>query len=380
MESRMSFDFREPALTDFDQAAAPVTPQAGKPRWSDKSRWTLTCSGAARRPAPPSSRTVIRGESTPDKAMAPPQAQKAKIDWLNATFPTPAMSVHGILQFLRNCCADYPLTAKLEGGLFGFDQRLLISVHINGAKVDIGSLASGGESQNGKWLLQLTGKGCGMLVDWASLREFLEGLGATITRLDLALDFLQGEHTVDDAMDMLEEGQFTSKGRTPSVDQTGGWNKGNQSGRTLYVGKAKNGKMLRVYEKGKQLKSVNSDWVRFEVQLGNRDRVIPFDAMTEPDKYFAGAYPALESLIETAAQAIPTTQTEAWTNLGHLLHHLRRCYGKAVHQAQQTCGVSDTDLIEEMRVIGIPRRVPPAGVVAGLEWPQLQAQIRSYAK
>ena len=130
---------------------------------------------------------------------------------------------------------------------------------------------------------------------------------------------------------------------------------------------------------GKQLQSVNSEWVRFEVQLGNRDRVIPFEAMTEPDRFFAGAYPALEALIGAAAETIPTTQTETLTNLGHLLHHMRRCYGKALHQAQETCAVTPTELIEEMRVIGMPRRVDPAGVVAGLEWPQLQAQLRSYA-
>lgn len=332
------------------------------------SRWMLRRGGEAATPRP-----VTRGESTPRDH----QDQKAKIDWLNATFPTPSMTVAGLVQFLGAVCM-HGISAKLDGGLFGFAERHRLFMHIEGSQVEIGALALGGESQAGKWLLQLTGKGCGMVEDWASLRELLEGLGATITRLDLALDFLEGEHTVDDAMDMLDAGQFTSNGRTPSSMQMGDWHAGKE-GRTLYVGKAKNGKMLRVYEKGKQLKSVSSEWVRFEVQLGNRDRVIPFDAMTEPDRYFAGAYPALEALIDTAAEAIPTTQTETLTNLGHLLYHLRRCYGKALHQATETCAVSNTDLVEEMRVIGMPRRVDPAGVVAGLEWPQLQAQVRSYA-
>lgn len=333
------------------------------------SRWMLRRGGEAATPRP-----VTRGESTP----RPAQDQRAKIDWLNATFPAPAMTVAGLVQFLGAICGR-GIAAKLDGGLFGFAERHRLTMHVDGAQVEIGALALGGESQGGKWLLQLTGKGCGMVDDWASLRELLEGLGATITRLDLALDFLHGEHTVDDAMDMLEDGQFTCQGRTPSSMQMGDWHAGKE-GRTLYVGKAKNGKMLRVYEKGKQLKSVNSEWVRYEVQLGNRDRVIPFDAMTEPDRFFAGAYPALQALIDSAAETIPTTQTETLTNLGHLLYHLRRCYGKALHQATETCAVSHTDLVEEMRVIGIPRRVDPAGVVAGLEWPQLQAQVRSYTQ
>lgn len=336
-------------------------------------RWMLR-RASARGAVAPSPRPVTRGESTPPFI----ETQKAKIDWLNATFPAPHMTVAGMISFIGNCCSGQGMSAKLDGGLFGFSERHRLFVHIDGSKVEIGALALGGESQGGKWLLQLTGKGCGVVEDWPSLRELLEGLGATITRLDLALDFLEGEHTVDDAMDMLEDGQFTSNGRTPSSMQMGDWHQG-KTGRTLYVGKAKNGKMLRVYEKGKQLQSVNSEWVRFEVQLGNRDRVIPFDAITEPDRYFAGSYPALEALIEVAAESIPTTQTETLTSLGHLLHHMRRCYGKALYQAQETCAVSHTDLIEEMRVIGIPRRVDPAGVVAGLEWPQLQAQLRSYA-
>jgi phage replication initiation protein len=335
-------------------------------------RWMLNRS-CIRGTPPHSPRPVTRGESTPVDF----SVQRAKIDWLNATFPAPSMSLAGMVAFIGDCCMGQGVSAVLEGGLFGFAERHRLFIHLEGSRIEIGALALGGESQQGKWLLQLTGKGCGVVEDWASLRELLEGLGATITRLDLALDFLQGEHTVDDAMDMLEAGQFTSKGRTPSSMQMGDWHKG-KDGRTLYVGKAKNGKMLRVYEKGKQLQSMNSEWVRFEVQLGNRDRVIPFDAITEPDRYFAGAYPALESLIQVAAEAIPTTQTETLTNLGHLLHHLRRCYGKALHQAQETCAVSHTDLVEEMRVIGMPRRVDPAGVVAGLEWPQLQAQLRSY--
>lgn len=335
-------------------------------------RWSLSRSGARSAPLD-SPRPVTRGESPPPD----PSTQKAKIDWLNATFPAPSMSLGGMVAFIGDCCHGQGISAVLDGGLFGFAERHRLFIHLEGSRIEIGALALGGDSQQGKWLLQLTGKGCGVVEDWASLRELLEGLGATITRLDLALDFLEGEHTVDDAMDMLEDGLFTSNGRTPSSMQMGDWHRG-KDGRTLYVGKAKNGKMLRVYEKGKQLQSVNSEWVRYEVQLGNRDRVIPFDAMTEPDRFFAGAYPALESLIEVAAEAIPTTQTETLTNLGHLLHHLRRCYGKALHQAQETCAVSHTDLVEEMRVIGMPRRVDPAGLVAGLEWPQLQAQLRSY--
>jgi DNA relaxase NicK len=52
------------------------------------------------------------------------------------------------------------------------------------------------------------------------------------------------------------------------------------------VGKRKNGKLLRVYEKGKQLGDESSPWVRWELELHNRDRVIPWEVLLEPVQDF----------------------------------------------------------------------------------------------
>ena len=57
-----------------------------------------------------------------------------------------------------------------------------------------------------------------------------------------------------------------------------------------------NGKMLRIYEKGKQLGDSESPWVRVEAELRNKSRVIPWDALTRPGSYLAGAYPCLAYL------------------------------------------------------------------------------------
>jgi len=339
--------------------------------------WGGAPQGGKRSAAPgapaPSPRAVTRGESTsPEKADG-----RAKVDWLNCTFDAPSMSLAGLIGFVGRCMGDKPIAGELDGGLFGFTERHKLKVYIGGVLVEVGAICMGGEAQRGRWMLQLTGKGCGMVTDWESLRELLEGFQAKLTRVDLAVDFLHGEHTVDDAVSMVETDQFTSSGRRPSTSVAGDW-LDQVHGRTLYVGKAANGKMLRVYEKGKQLGDLSSDWVRFEVQFGNRDRVLPYSMLTNGDEYFAGAYPALAQLMEAAAESIPTTQTETQVNLGHLLYHLKRCYGKAIHQAQEIASATDTDLIEEFRVIGIPKRVKPSGVVAGLNWPELQGQIRSY--
>lgn len=336
--------------------------------------WRLRTIGAAA----PSARAVTRVESSSTTSTSEfPEARSraAKIDWLNATFDQPAMSVHGLISFVGQLMGR-PLTALLDGGLFGFTERHRVTARLDdGAKVEIGSVALGGESQKGRWLLQLNGKGCGLVTDWASLQELLEGLDATISRVDLAVDFLDGEYTVDDALTLWDQGAFINRGRNPELDTQGAWHESGTKGRTMYVGKLKNGKTLCVYEKGRQLNMPDSDWTRYEVRLGNRDRVIPLDVLTNPDKYFAGAYPALAHMLEAAAEEIPTVREEVKGSLAHGLHHLQRCYGKYIHQAIETTSCSIADLVEEVRVVGIPKKVEPSGVVAGLAWPELQAQM-----
>lgn len=324
-----------------------------------------------------SARAVTRVESSSPAVLKNTEVESrvSKIDWLNATFEAPAMSVHGLLAFIGEVM-DKPITAELDGGMFGFTERHRITARLDdGAKVEVGSVALGGESQKGRWLLQLNGKGCGLVTDWHSVQELLEGLAATISRVDLAVDFLDGEYSVDDAMSLYHDGAFINRGRNPELDTQGAWHELGTKGRTMYVGKLKNGKTLCVYEKGRQLKMPDSNWTRFEVRLGNRDRVIPLDILTNPDRFFAGAYPALAHMLETAAQEIPTVREEVKGSLAHGLYHLERCYGKYIHQTLASTGCSMSDLVEEVRVVGIPKKVEPSGVVAGLAWPELQAQI-----
>lgn len=319
----------------------------------------------------PSTRAVTRVES--GKAAG----QSVKVDWLNATFDHPAMTPLGVVEILGKLCGRPMWSVQSQAGLFGFETRLKLYAYVGGLADEVGSLAYGGEAQRGRWLLQLTGRGCALVEDWEGLRELLEGFQAKLTRVDLALDLLNGEYSVDDAAAMHKRGEFSGNGRPPSTHVAGDW-LDQVHGRTLYIGKAANGKMLRVYEKGKQLGDLASPWVRYEVQLGNRDRVIPFEALTERERFFAGCYPALESMLAFAGETIPTTRQETGTSLAFLLHHLRRCYGKLVHSVLTATDANHTDLIEEVRVIGVPRRVKSSGVVAGVEWADVQARTRRF--
>lgn len=313
-----------------------------------------------------SPRPVTRGESTPQ--------QMAKVDWLNCTFPAPSLSVEGFVSLLGRMLGR-PVSGVSDRGMLGFENSVKLFARHGSLTSPIGCIAYGGDSQCGRWLLQLTGAGCQFVRDWAGLADLLESLDARLTRVDLAVDFLEGEHTVDEAVTLYEMGGFQLGGRSPSTRLDGDWLGGNE-GRTLYVGKAKNGKMLRVYEKGRQLGDPESDWTRFEVQLGNRDRVIPFDVLTERDAFFAGCYPALASFIEEASQAIPTISKGGFISIAHLLYHLKRCYGKVFGMLLDSTEATYADLVEEVRIVGLPRRVNLPSLAAGVTWADVQAQHR----
>lgn len=305
---------------------------------------------------------VTRGES---------QQRGAQVDWLNATFQAPPGSMESFVAVLSRLFRR-PVSGLGAGGRLGFAERVDLLARVGSRSVCVGCVAFGGEAQRGRWMLQLTGVGCQLVADWLEWRDLLEQLDARITRLDLAVDLLSGEYTVDDAVDWHSVGGFAGKGRPPSTTLAGDWLDGIK-GRTFYVGNAGNGKVLRVYEKGKQLGDSSSEWVRFEVQFGNRDRVIPFEALTNRDGFFAGAYPALVQVLEAACEVIRTEQTGGEVTLSHLLSHLRRCYGKLIDVVCRDVGASPSTLVEEVRVIGLPRRVNPSSVEAGVSWARVSA-------
>lgn len=328
------------------------------------------CGDTASAEGVPSSspRPVTRGEST--------TPNNVKIDWINCTFPTPSMSPAGFVALLGRLFGR-PVSAADDRGMLGFEKSVKLFAHHGSVVSPVGCLAFGGESQMGRWLFQLTGSGCDFVKDWDGLADLLESLGGKLTRVDLAMDFLDGQHTVDDALALYQAGAFTSGGRAPSSEVAGDWVDGTR-GRTLYIGKGKNGKMLRVYEKGRQLGDFESDWTRFEVQLGSRDRVIPFDCLTDRNAFFAGCYPALASMIEDAARAIPTLVKGGEVTLAHLVSHLKRCYGKVVHVLSGPLAAIDAELIEEVRIVGTPRRLNASSVAAGLTWEQVISQTRKF--
>jgi phage replication initiation protein len=285
--------------------------------------------------------------------------------------PGAKVNTEVILARLRDGMPYTSLSLVRRGGLFGYTERHLILACIAGKQVEIGSLSMGGESQNGTCLVVLTGKGCGLVADWHPIALMVVQLKGKISRLDLACDFLNGEHTVDDAVAMLKKGEFVVRGRQPGSRLAGDWLDG-MRGRTLYIGSGKNGKMLRVYERGVMLGDLSSPWVRYEVQFLNRDRVIPLDALINPDPYFAGAYPALAQMLPVAAIPISTKRKEAHIDLSHRLKHLKHSYGATIAEAMATTGASEQELVNLVSAA----TPAPSQHEPQLDWRAIQVQVQ----
>lgn len=284
------------------------------------------------------------------------------VDWCTATFQFRQENLVEFIEILSRV-TGLQLVGRAKRSRPGYTDGLQLEAFVNHEFVNFAVIAWGGDSQRGRAMLDLSGSSCGCVKDWRAFRAMLESLDdCRLTRVDVAVDLLNGEFTVDDAVKWHGEGLFNCSGRNPSTRTDGDWLQ-REEGRTLYVGKAKNGKGLRCYEKGKQLGDLTSSWVRFEVQFGNRDRVIPFDILDDPTRYFVAAYPALELIVEGEGERIKTIQTTAEVSLFSILTAIKRTYGKWVHTFANS-GIEITDLVEGIRVHAVPSRIQSSAVVA----------------
>lgn len=175
--------------------------------------------------------------------------------------------------------------------------------------------------------VDLPGSICARVKDWNAVSEWLREIGAVITRVDIARDCLGGEYTLGDARGWYQEGGFTIN-RRPSASFID--DMGSGKGCTFYVGSRDNGKLLRVYEKGKQLGDKYSPWVRFELELKNRDRFIPLDIVTNPGGYLSGAYPCL-SWIDGVQERVKTLSKALKVSYEKLKAEAKKAYGRLIN-------------------------------------------------
>lgn len=287
--------------------------------------------------------------------------RSADVDYLSFSFPGCDLDasdwVHAVSVMLRSWCGSERV--KLEprkSGLYGYKSSWLVQLVTMKEVVQLGVCAYGGNG--GSFYVSLSGTACGLITDWLRVVQSLEHVQAKLTRVDLAVDYLNGEVTFEQACKAYKEGGFTSLGRTPSHRVMGDLlSDVSTDGRTLYVGARGNGKMMRAYEKGKQLGQPTSRWMRVEVEFRAVDQVLPLAMLVERDQHFAGAYPWCAEVLAVARPSpISRTKEKSKVHLANLMKYARQAYGRLLNFLLEA-GASADDVVESLRENGVPARL-----------------------
>lgn len=294
----------------------------------------------------PSPRQVIRGENHSSE----PNPAAAFIDWLNFTFPFKLSGNGGLMEL------DVALRRAFGFGVGANRNKKHLNYEHSWELGDgYGIFATGGESVGGTSLVSLSGEGCSVVKDWLAVHDFLNWHKARITRVDLAHDDYRGRITLESARNWFEAGDFHSgKGHPPTGQFIDDFGSG--KGKTLYVGQRNNGKMLRIYEKGKQLGDPESPWVRWELELHNKDREIPLRVLLFPAEYLASGYPVTAWISEEQSR-IETATRSTLIGLDVLTTYCRKSYGKLIWTLWKIQGLTPQEIIERLAVEGIPSRI-----------------------
>lgn len=277
-------------------------------------------------------------------------------DWLNCTFPFPdgRSGLNRLFSILFAALGDGFAPAidagkGLHGWLYSFD------LGKSGAK-----FAYGGQDNTA--FLSLRGEACARVPDWETLRDVLENrLEAHITRWDGAIDDYLGAHSVDEAMALYLNGTFGGSGRPPKMKQFGNWVVPDGSGRTIQIGKRESGKLIRIYEKGMQLGENFHPWVRWEVEIHNNDRDIPWDVLKHPGRYAVGAYPKALAWVQAEMSRIVTIQRSQQISYEHLVGWAKQQYGK-LFRVMLEVERTPENVLKKLLLEGVPKRlVNPLG-------------------
>lgn len=274
----------------------------------------------------------------------------AHIDWCAFTVKPPPFKTHNwVMAELARLFGLDVITPRATG-LYGYKHSAIIE--------EGGLIAWGGEHQKGTVYVSLNAQGCARITIWEKLRAWFECYNARLTRVDLAHDDFEGKTVnIEQAKIWYDAGGFNAGGRKPTTSLAGDWWGGNK-GRTVYIGGRENGKLTRVYEKGKQLGDPASPWTRIELELHNKSRVIPLDALIRPAAYLAGAFPCLRFLSAEQCR-IKTIQKAAKTAYKKAVEVARNQYGKLVNLMMQVHGGDSTAVVRALARVGLPGRLDP---------------------
>lgn len=212
-----------------------------------------------------------------------------------------------------------------------------------------GHFAMGGIKQRDSILIAINGQGClAAKAGWElRLYQFLTSsdcIAPRITRVDLAHDDFDGSQlSVYDFDRAWDEGGFDRYGNRPEPQNYGSWKNNDPMGKglTFYAGTKSSSQLFRGYQKGKQLGSPDSPWMRAEVQFSNHDKIIPFEILIDPSSYFVAAYPVLQQYSPNkTGKRTETVKKMAEAGIEHFTKYTKLGYGKFIRIARQLYGDS----------------------------------------
>jgi len=280
--------------------------------------------------------------------------QQTHVDWVSFT----SEETSQVLEEFVKIVLPKALIVPMKHGQTGYKYVKEISLH----GMPIGRIGYG--SAHGRNLLTLTGKGCAQLLSWDDFVHYYNVLEKPrITRIDIALDFFNGEVNHDSVIKAYEDGAFKPANafKKPTIKTEGSVSgEGINLGRTVYIGNKKSSKFIRCYEKGLERFSKLTqdleeevkasylanlanlecsefeptapetsllDWYRLEVQYGNADRELTIDVLTNRDNYFSGAYPYLEDLTKMERKTPKRIPNSLETDIEQMYIHIQNQYG-----------------------------------------------------
>lgn len=287
-----------------------------------------------------SPRSVTRGE----RSTSSPRPLPVSIDYFSVSVPNG--DHHKIV---REWVAFLGITKaeQRSSGMFGYTH----SVDLDGC----GLIAFGGDHQRGTVLVSISGVGCKRVADFGSVRVWGESVGARVTRLDIAADDHRGAVLdVASAIRAFRDGAFKLSGRPPKARLDYDFDSGD--GKTLYVGSREGGKLCRVYEKGKAEGVRESKWVRAEVELHAKDRIIPWDAVTDPVRFLAGSFPFF-SFLSLVAERIRTVKRATAVTIEALKRWVRLAAGKSINALAWAYDGDIGAVFDAVRREGMPKRL-----------------------
>lgn len=328
--------------------------------------------------------------------------QKTSVDWLG--FSTP----HEFEAALLALQVIWPeMIATASGvGMKGYPMCKALQV----CNVQFGLVGYG--AKHGRLSVSLTGIACKTFAgDEEKIRlvyDVLVVLDARLSRLDICMDFYRGEITFDYALWAYDQGQFkkpkaSEQPKQRLIGEKGG--KGENLGRTMYLGPRDGEIYGRVYEKGlevfakmcdeyreqctereaalsgeagqKASGTIADDWLRLEGEFKrkNKDRPLPLEMILDRDKYFSGAYPFFATALGMG-DGKGRGSLKSTNEISHdkLINAHRRAFGNHVHTLKEI-GLTDSEVVSLLDTGVHNQKLLKAGLVT-LE----QAAVRAFRK